>query len=83
MLPPARENDTLPAAADVAFWTRVSDMEMERETIFSRTELLLGVEAVDALARPRVAFLDHGRIRGIDTPEVILDRSRTSSILLE
>lgn len=39
-------------------------MEMERETIFSRTELLLGVEAVDALARLRVAVFGVGGVGG-------------------
>ena len=37
---------------------------MERETIFSRTELLLGVEAVDALARLRVAVFGVGGVGG-------------------
>ena len=37
---------------------------MERETIFSRTELLLGAEAVDALARLRVAVFGVGGVGG-------------------
>ena len=37
---------------------------MERETIFSRTELLLGAEAVDTLARLRVAVFGVGGVGG-------------------
>ena len=39
-------------------------MEMDSETIFSRTELLLGAEAVDALARLRVAVFGVGGVGG-------------------
>ena len=39
-------------------------MEMDGETVFSRTELLLGAEAVDAFARLRVAVFGVGGVGG-------------------
>ena len=51
------------------FWEMLLTLKERGITIMASTPYLDEVRCCE-----RVAFLDHGRIRGIDTPEVILDR---------
>ena len=51
------------------FWEMLLTLKECGITIMASTPYLDEVRCCE-----RVAFLDHGRIRGIDTPEVILDR---------
>ena len=51
------------------FWEMLLKLKERGITIMASTPYLDEVRCCE-----RVAFLDHGRIRGIDTPEVILDR---------
>ena len=51
------------------FWEMLLTLKESGITIMASTPYLDEVRCCE-----RVAFLDHGRIRGIDTPEVILDR---------
>jgi ABC-2 type transport system ATP-binding protein len=51
------------------FWEMLSTLKERGITIVASTPYLDEVRQCE-----RVAFLDHGKIRGIDTPEVILDR---------
>ena len=51
------------------FWEMLLTLKERGITIMTSTPYLDEVRCCE-----RVAFLDHGRIRGIDTPEVILDR---------
>ena len=51
------------------FWEMLLTLKERGITIMASTPYLDEVRYCE-----RVAFLDHGRIRGIDTPEVILDR---------
>ena len=51
------------------FWEMLLTLKERGITIIASTPYLDEVRCCE-----RVAFLDHGRIRGIDTPEVILDR---------
>ena len=51
------------------FWEMLSMLKERNITIMASTPYLDEVRCCE-----RVAFLDQGRIRGIDTPEVILDR---------
>ena len=51
------------------FWEMLLTLKERGITIMAFTPYLDEVRCCE-----RVAFLDHGRIRGIDTPEVILDR---------
>ena len=51
------------------FWEMLSTLKERGITIVASTPYLNEIRCCE-----RVAFLDHGQIRGIDTPEVILDR---------
>ena len=51
------------------FWEMLLTLKERGITIVASTPYLDEVRCCE-----RVAFLDHGRLRGIDTPEVILDR---------
>ena len=51
------------------FWEMLSTLKERGITIVASTPYLDEVRQCE-----RVAFLDHGKIRGIDTPEAILDR---------
>ena len=51
------------------FWDMLGTLKERGITIVAATPYLDEVRRCE-----RVAFLDHGRLRGIDTPEVILDR---------
>ena len=51
------------------FWEMLATLKKRGITIVASTPYLDEVRQCE-----RVAFLDHGKIRGIDTPEVILDR---------
>ena len=51
------------------FWEMLLTLKERGITIVASTPYLDEVRCCE-----RVAFLDHGRVRGIDTPEVILDR---------
>jgi ABC-2 type transport system ATP-binding protein len=51
------------------FWEMLSTLKERGITIVASTPYLDEVRQCE-----RVAFLDHGKIRGINTPEVILDR---------
>jgi len=51
------------------FWEMLATLKERGITIVTSTPYLDEVRQCE-----RVAFLDHGKIRGIDTPEVILDR---------
>ncbi len=51
------------------FWDMLQTLKERGITIVASTPYLDEVRRCD-----RVAFLDHGQVRGIDTPQVILDR---------
>ena len=51
------------------FWEMLSTLKERGITIVAATPYLDEVRQCE-----RVAFLDHGKVQGIDTPEVILDR---------
>ncbi len=51
------------------FWEMLTMLKERNITIVASTPYLDEVRQCE-----RVAFLDHGQVRGIDTPEVILDR---------
>jgi ABC-2 type transport system ATP-binding protein len=51
------------------FWEMLLTLKERGITIVASTPYLDEVRCCE-----RVAFLDHGRVRGVDTPEVILDR---------
>ena len=51
------------------FWDMLQTLKERGITIVASTPYLDEVRCCD-----RVAFLDHGQVRGIDTPQVILDR---------
>ncbi len=53
------------------FWEMLATLKERGMTIVASTPYLDEVRRCD-----RVAFLNHGKIQGIDTPEVILDRFR-------
>ena len=54
------------------FWEMLSSLKEREMTIVASTPYLDEVRCCE-----RVAFLDHGKIRGIDTPEAILDRFKS------